>query len=114
MCFKLQPQLNQDFRRHSWDCCPPPPRSRLIDPRQDQIDLRLRTLAEGQLNTLLTMAARTSAETEQPLRVDEDSHLIDIKGVGASPEAMGRAMKPTTRRQVEGLQAKRGRQNERL
>ena len=34
-----------------------------------------------------------------PLRVDEDGHKIDIEGIDATPEAVGRAMmKPETRR----------------
>ena len=36
---------------------------------------------------------------KQPLRVDEDGHKIDIEGIDATSEAVGRAMlKPETRR----------------
>ena len=43
-----------------------------------------------------------------PLRVDEDGHKIDIDGIDATPEAVGRAMlKPETRRMLNKEKKKR-------
>ena len=44
----------------------------------------------------------TGARRKRPLQADGDRHRIDIKGIDASPEAMGRAMmKRSTRRLLE-------------
>ena len=43
----------------------------------------------------------TDARRKRELLVDEEGHPIDIEGIDASPEAVGRAMmKPRTRRLV--------------
>lgn len=43
----------------------------------------------------------TDARRKGPLRADEEGRPIDIEGIDASPEAVGRAMmKPKTRRLV--------------
>ena len=50
----------------------------------------------------------TDARRKRELPVDEDGHPIDIEGIDASPEAVGRAiMKPETRRLVERGKARR-------
>ena len=50
----------------------------------------------------------TDARRRGPLRADEDGNPINIEGVDASPEAVGRAMmKPRTRRLVERARRKR-------
>lgn len=44
----------------------------------------------------------TDARRKAPLRADEEGSPIDIEGIDASPEAVGRAMmKPKTRRLVD-------------
>lgn len=49
----------------------------------------------------------TDARRKGPLRADEEGRPIDIEGIDASPEAVGRAMmKPATRRRVERARRK--------
>ncbi len=50
----------------------------------------------------------TNARRKRALRADEDGHPIDIEGIGASPETVGRAMmKPATRRRIDRDRRKR-------